>query len=148
MGGTRLYRSVNNRMIAGVAGGLAQYFNTDISLVRLLWVLSIFIGGGGVLAYIIAWIVIPEEPYYSNASNDGTTINATTVSSDGDSPQVYPTKNGTMDNRRFSYIGLFLVLMGVFFLLKEIFPWELSRYFWPFLLICLGVLLLLPRKGN
>ncbi|NLL20761.1 MAG: PspC domain-containing protein, partial [Firmicutes bacterium] len=57
----RIYRSQKYRVIAGVAGGLAEYFNVDVVLVRLLWVISIFAGGGGVLAYIIAWIVIPEE---------------------------------------------------------------------------------------
>ena len=47
-------------MIAGIAGGLAEYFKVDVSLVRLLWVLAFFIGGGGFFAYLVAWIIIPE----------------------------------------------------------------------------------------
>jgi phage shock protein C len=50
-------------MIAGVAGGIAEYFNVDVSIIRLLWVLAIFAVGGGLLAYIIAWIIIPEERF-------------------------------------------------------------------------------------
>jgi phage shock protein C len=56
----RLYRSNKNRVIAGVCGGIGEYFNVDPTLIRLLWVLFIFAGGSGILAYIIAWIVIPK----------------------------------------------------------------------------------------
>ena len=59
----RLYRSVHNRKIGGVAGGLAEYFDIDPTLVRLIWVIALFAFGTGFLAYIIGWIVIPEAPY-------------------------------------------------------------------------------------
>lgn len=58
----RLYRSRSNRMIAGVCAGIADYFGIDPTLVRLLVVFLTFAGGSGILAYIIAAIVIPEEP--------------------------------------------------------------------------------------
>ncbi|MFW6021921.1 MAG: PspC domain-containing protein [Halanaerobiaceae bacterium] len=56
----RLYRSKEQRIIAGVCGGIAEYFNTDPTIVRLAWVLFAVAFGSGILAYIIAWIVIPE----------------------------------------------------------------------------------------
>lgn len=59
----KLYRSRTNRMVAGVAGGIAEYFGLDPSLVRLGWVFFTFLGGSGILAYVIAWIIIPEAPY-------------------------------------------------------------------------------------
>ena len=58
----RLYRSKKDRMIAGVCGGLAEYFNIDPVLVRLIALLFILGAGSGLLAYIILWIVIPENP--------------------------------------------------------------------------------------
>jgi len=58
----RLYRSRTEKMVAGVCGGLAQYFNVDPTIIRLLWVFITLIGGAGVLAYIILWIVVPQEP--------------------------------------------------------------------------------------
>jgi len=58
----KLYRSKSNRIIAGVCGGLGEYFKVDPTLIRLLWVLLSLSGGAGVVAYIIAWIIIPEEP--------------------------------------------------------------------------------------
>lgn len=58
----KLYRSRTDRKIGGVCGGLAQYFNIDATLVRLLFVLGIIFVGGGLLAYLIMLIVVPEEP--------------------------------------------------------------------------------------
>ena len=57
----KLYRSKKNRVIAGVCGGIGEYFNIDPTIIRLLWILLIFAGGSGILAYIIAWIIIPEQ---------------------------------------------------------------------------------------
>jgi phage shock protein PspC (stress-responsive transcriptional regulator) len=63
--GRRLTRSATDKRIAGVCGGLAEYFGVDPTPVRLLWViLSIFCGAivGGVIAYVIAWVIIPRQP--------------------------------------------------------------------------------------
>lgn len=64
----KLYRSRNNRWIAGVCGGLGEYLNIDPTIVRILWVIFIltsfkwwFFGGWGVILYIILWIIIPEK---------------------------------------------------------------------------------------
>lgn len=57
----RLYRSRENRVLGGVCGGIGEYFNIDPTLIRLLWILFVFLGGSGILAYIIAWIIIPKE---------------------------------------------------------------------------------------
>ena len=60
----RLYKSNENKMIDGVCGGLAEYFDIDPTLVRLGWGLFCALGGSGILAYIIAAIVIPRNPQY------------------------------------------------------------------------------------
>ena len=59
----RLYRSRDNRMICGVCGGLAEYLNVDPTLVRLATVLIACMAGSGILAYIIAAIIIPDQPF-------------------------------------------------------------------------------------
>ncbi|MBR5596854.1 MAG: PspC domain-containing protein [Lachnospiraceae bacterium] len=56
----KLFRSVDNRMICGVCGGIGNYFNIDPTLIRLVWVLA-SLSGGGLLVYIIASLIIPEE---------------------------------------------------------------------------------------
>lgn len=63
----RLMRPRENRRIAGVCAGLGEYFDIDPTLIRVLWVLAVVFGGTGILAYIIAWIIMPEEPKYEAA---------------------------------------------------------------------------------
>ncbi len=58
----RLYKSRSNRMICGVCGGVAEYLKLDPTVIRLLFALFCFLGGSGILVYIIAAIIIPEEP--------------------------------------------------------------------------------------
>ena len=58
----KLYRSQNDRMIAGVCGGIGRYLHLDATLVRLLFVLLFFLGFHGLLVYLIMWIIVPAEP--------------------------------------------------------------------------------------
>jgi phage shock protein C len=58
----KLMRPQEGRKVAGVALGLAEYFDIDVTLVRLVWVLVALFGGCGLLAYVVAWIVMPSEP--------------------------------------------------------------------------------------
>ena len=59
----KLYKSSTDKKLAGVCGGLAEYFNIDSTLVRLGWVVFGLLGGSGLLAYIIAAIIMPDRPY-------------------------------------------------------------------------------------
>ena len=58
----KLYKSNHNKMIDGVCGGIAEYFGIDPTVVRLIWALFSLMGGSGILAYIIAAIIIPRSP--------------------------------------------------------------------------------------
>lgn len=58
----RLYKSNVNKMIEGVCGGIAEFFDIDPTLVRLGWVVFCAMGGSGIIAYIIAAIIIPRNP--------------------------------------------------------------------------------------
>ena len=61
MNGKKLYRSDENKMLAGVCGGIAEYFGVDPTLIRLAWVGFSLLGGSGLLAYILAAIIIPRD---------------------------------------------------------------------------------------
>lgn len=64
----KLYRSREDKKIAGVCGGIAEYFGVDPTLVRLAAVLFIFASGAGLIAYVIAWAIIPERPPHVDVS--------------------------------------------------------------------------------
>jgi phage shock protein C len=58
----RLHRSRTEKMVGGVCGGLAEYFAVDPTLVRAIWVVFTLLGGAGLLAYIILWVIMPLDP--------------------------------------------------------------------------------------
>jgi phage shock protein C len=60
--GRKLYRSNTNRMLAGVCGGLAEYFNLDPTLIRVLFIVLAVLGGSGVVLYLAMWIIVPKQP--------------------------------------------------------------------------------------
>jgi len=64
----KLYRSKTDRKLAGVCGGIAEYFGVDSTLVRLAAVILIFASGAGILAYVVAWAIIPERPDHVDVS--------------------------------------------------------------------------------
>lgn len=57
----KLYRSRVNRKLAGVCGGIAEYFNVDPTIIRLVFVILAICAGCGLLAYLLAWIIVPEQ---------------------------------------------------------------------------------------
>jgi phage shock protein C len=58
----KLYRSQTDRKLGGVCGGLAEYFNTDVTLIRVLFVVLTVLGGAGPLIYLAMWIIVPNQP--------------------------------------------------------------------------------------
>jgi len=127
----RLYRSADQKIIAGVCGGIGEYFEIDPVIVRLIWFVFFLFGGVGVLAYILAWMIVPLE---EQAVADRT-------------DRVEQKKEKASYNTRLLW-GIILILLGVFFFMKEF--WYLSeifedvlrftwRYLIPVLLISIGV---------
>jgi phage shock protein C len=143
-----LYRSISNRRIAGVAGGIAEYFNVDPTLVRLLWLVAIFSGGVGVPAYIIAWIVIPEAPFSANV---GTQPEKDGVPVEGNSVQPESSdlsQSNQVSQKGVALMGAFLILLGGVFLFRQLVPW-LAGYSWSLFLIVLGIaIIFLPGRGS
>lgn len=129
----RLYRSNQERMIAGVAGGLAEYFGVDVIIVRLLWVLAFFMGGG-VLIYLIAWFIIPESPYNDRVNPEGSTETQGKQKEEDQEEE---------QEKRWRVGGIILIVVGLFFILRELIPWSLfNRNLIPIFLIILGVIIL------
>ena len=122
----RLYRSRDDEVIAGVCGGLGKYFDLDSTLFRIGFVLLVFAGGAGILAYVLAWIFIPEEP-----------LGASTEPATAAGASTDERTNGAL------LVGLAFVVLGAFFLFDEVWPDFLSwRYVWPIALIAVGVAVL------
>jgi phage shock protein C len=115
----RLYRSRTDRMIGGVCGGLGEYFNLDPTLMRLIFVVLLFAHGIGLIAYIIAWIIMPERRE--------------------EEAEVQP---ATAPSTSRFLPGLILVVVGLIFLFNNFFFWFSFKMLWPIVLIVLGIYIL------
>jgi phage shock protein C len=127
-----IYKSRKDRIIDGVCGGVAEYTGLDVTLVRILWVASIFINGLGIITYILFMIFVPLNP-------DHLSLNTNEIKKQN--PALF--------------IGVFFVLFGLILVMRNFdfsFFWPFKRiwrlthwwgisweYVWPFILIALGV---------
>ncbi|MHA6794256.1 PspC domain-containing protein [Pseudonocardia bannensis] len=121
----RLRRSRRDRMIGGVCGGLARHLDIDPVLLRVAAVALALSGGLGVLAYVIAWIVIPE------------------------SVPGEPERTGPPAGRRAVALAVGAALIGLgalLLLLRQIVPWIGADLFWPLVVVAVGAMVLLSAR--
>jgi phage shock protein C len=149
----RLYRSPDDRMLAGVAGGLAEMLDIDPSIIRIVWAIVIVLTGGlALLVYIVMAIVVPERPVGVEARHaDGPPAGAAPGQA-GSTPGP-ARRSGRSDGARGGLVaGLVLILIGGFFLVRELIPSIDLGFWWPTVAIGLGVVLvvvaLLPSRGS
>jgi phage shock protein C len=135
----RLYRSNTHKVIGGVAGGLGDYLDIDPVLIRIAFVVAFFFGGVGILAYIIAWIIIPAQPRESTMSTPIDPQQSTVP------PQPQPPQPPMPDHRHGhgSIVGgLVLLVIGFLFLAENFLPDFHFGDWWPLILVAIGVGLL------
>jgi len=120
----KLYRSRESSVIAGLCGGVGEYFNIDPVIVRILFILS-GIWGVGILLYVIGWVIVPLREY-------------------NDSGQVIDSEQeGMAVNKNAKYFpGLILILIGACFLFVKFWHWISFYYLFSILIIVVGVILI------
>lgn len=140
-GPRKLYRSEKDQVIAGVCGGLAEYFDIDPVLVRALFVLLALFGGGGFVLYLILWVVIPKAGSAPAGSED--TLRQGLEEVRGEARKV------VQGGRSSATLGWILLLVGAWFLLDNLGWLRVNGdLLWPALLIGLGVVLLLRERNR
>ena len=167
----RLYRCRHDKRLAGVSSGLAEYFDLDVSLVRILWVVSIFFGGLGILLYIVMAIIVPMEPEYLAQPGAGATVTpgqpgqAETMTDAEGNPLATGTPSGAPvgphahsgwyvadESHRHrtggsgmgaTFFGAILILFGALALIDGYLPgWaDNGRFLWPAFILGIGTLL-------
>ena len=172
----RLFRNEHDKVVAGVSSGLAEYMQVDITIVRLLFVLStLFLAGGGIIVYIVMWIVVPvnNDPLAKMKKfNEQFEKHKSAFNKPFDAPQnTTETKWNTpnTDFSSFNYMnsfqkpqsnndtgrtigGLILLVLGFYFLLRQldILPhwlniWKIYKL-WPLALVAIGISLIFRNQ--
>lgn len=127
----RVYRSTTNKVIGGVCGGLGEYFEVDPVFIRVVAVILALATGVGFLAYIIAWIIIPQGRLYAP----------------GEIPANAPTEAPLSSWNKY-IPGMLLIGVGAVVLISDHWWWFDWDKFWPVVLIVVGLFLLLRRKRD
>jgi len=144
----KILRSIDDYMLAGVCGGLADYFDIDSSLVRIIFVLLILCGGGGILIYFVLWLVIPKKEGKERKINRKEKMEE--FADDIKDKAKSMTKEIILDTKikkstkKINVLGVVLILVGLVAIWNQISPiiidWDL---FWPGLLVLIGILFLI-----
>lgn len=155
----RLYRSRSDRMVWGVCGGLAEYFDIDPVIIRIIAVLLVLASGVGVLAYIILAVVVPlessevtepkdvirenVEEMRETATQLGQEIRSTFAREEDTSEERAKARH-----RNRNVLGIILIVIGVLFLLANfnLFWWFRWEYLWPLIIIAIGALIILGTR--
>jgi phage shock protein C len=123
----KLHLSKHHKVIAGVCGGLAEYFETDPVLLRLIFLFFTFMGGAGVLVYLVAWMLMSDKKELDEIKEE--------IKMSPHHP----------DHHTQGILGYFLIILGVLLLMDNLFPGFGLRTFWPLLLVFLGLMIMLRK---
>lgn len=161
----KLHRSKNDKIFAGVCGGLAEYFEIDATIIRLLFILIVAFGGSGILIYLLLWLVMPksqDEPAVINEQRvkefaQEIREKAQELKSEFKKEEKVPEPEikhvvvNDLDykNRRSSLFGWVLIVLGVVFLFNSLAPMWMRVHvlaYWPLLLIIFGFVMVARKQ--
>ncbi len=147
----KLYRSKSERVIAGVAGGLGEYFGTDPVLFRILFVFLILWGGAGILFYLILMFIIPSQDGQSPKDLvKETAVNLKEKAQEvagGIKQEAQEMKKESWWSNRRNVLGVVIMLSGLVFLLNQLFPIRFLKFnfIWPIVIMLIGFFVILKR---
>lgn len=136
-----IYRNKRKKMIAGVAAGIADYFDIDPVIVRAAFIIATLAWGVSLLVYILLWIIIPTEEKAFQEEVQDDLYNSGVIDDDF----KYHEKRKTRE-KRHNFFGIILIIIGTVFLLDKIFFIDFSDI-WPLLLIGLGAYIIYKKRN-
>ncbi len=136
----KLYRSCSDKMLGGVAGGLAEYFEVDSVLMRLIFLLLI-LAGAGILVYLLAWIIIPLDPKCESDKSGADEIKETTEKIANDVKKTLDHDKSRQGNEALVWLGIILVAFGAIAIFNKIVGFSFWAYMWPVLIIVIGIVI-------
>lgn len=148
MSSKKLIRSSAGRMVAGVCGGLGDYFDIDPTLFRIAFVITAIFGGAGILVYVVLWIIVPETERDTITGEErlnkfGKEVEGYVKQIADDVKQSTEKNNESFPhNKRNILLAVVLIVIGVVFILNNYLPHWNAWNLWPVVIIVFGVWLL------
>lgn len=151
-----LHRSHNDKIIAGVCGGLAEYFGVDSTIVRLLFVLVVAFGGSGIVLYLLLWLIMPKSIHQPAVLNEENIKEFASEIKDkvNDLKEEFKKKEvAEIKNNKHhgGFFGWLLIILGIVFLANNFMPFWLRAQmanFWPLILVFIGLVVIIGRNNK
>jgi phage shock protein PspC (stress-responsive transcriptional regulator) len=141
---TKLHRPMKDRVIGGVCAGIGEFFQIDPTIVRLIFVLITVFGGGGILLYLILWLIIPSESSGSELTKENIEKSADEIKDTAkEFAKNFKTDVRNINSRRF--FGIVILIIGVILLLESFGFMDLKyvvKFFPAVIIIVLGIAIL------
>lgn len=144
----RLYRSRGDKMIAGICGGMGEYFKIDPVIIRLVFVILAFIQGIGIIAYILLWIIVPmegkEKPVKEVVKEN---IREIAEEAQNWGKEAKERVKTPPENKSSFWFGVGILVLGLLILLANynVLVWGAIFRLWPILLVLLGIYLMIKK---
>lgn len=149
----KLVRSRDDKVVAGVCGGLGEYFGIDPIIIRILFAIITVSGGSGFLVYIILWVVMPERGEENNSTKQIVDNNTQEIK-DKATEMANNVETMAKNSKSHIWIGILVIVLGVYFTLGNLgitswlnIGWVFST-FWPLFIIILGFLIIINYKDG
>lgn len=140
-----------NRKIAGVCGGIAEYLNIDPVIVRAIFLCLLIFGGSGFIIYLILLIVMPNEDTNDTSYTKADTNEKDNQADNNENEEIKDYSKNIQKKAIHSgslVFGLLLIFIGIFFFLRNFFPFLRFEYWFPLGLVFLGILLIVFSKKS
>jgi phage shock protein C len=151
----RLYRSREDKIVAGVCGGMGEYFNVDPVWIRLIFVLLTIVDGAGILIYVVCWILMPLNPGQKPTTDTFAEKTVDTLAKKIKSKHEHsktakdiPKPPARRNHSGAIIFGLILILLGTAFMLKYLFKSFNMMFTWPIIIIAIGLYLIFRRVNE
>ncbi len=149
---TRITKSKTDKVIDGVCGGIAEYFGVDSVIVRLIFIVLVFLNGLGLILYIILVIIMPgagqvDRPPKETIQENVQDIGERVKEAGEGLGQAFSRTNEEKRSNRAVWLGIILILLGIFLLLENLhlLSWINRDLLWPIIIIFIGAWLLIKR---
>lgn len=147
----KLFRSSTKKIIAGVAGGIGEYFDIDPLFIRIIFILLFLYSGSGILIYLLLWLIIPKKSSSAQEIDDTVKSNFIEMKSSAKEFITELKSKHKVHNSRF-ILGIFLLILGFAFLLDNfgIIVFDHIWKFWPLVIVAIGFIILFKngRKSS
>lgn len=144
----KLYKDEHHKMVGGVCAGLADYFNIDVTIIRIVFLVGLVLHGASFVPYVVLWIVLPKKNYLFNQPFVDYTVPPGEPAQSPFSAEPFVAPKAPKSHTGSIIVGTIMLLFGLVLLSHQldIIPYYAIRHYWPLLIIAIGLVIIFTNN--